>query len=446
MQSIARGLWGDAALITAADNVASQGINMVMGQQKQFSWTRLAVSAISAPIAQAVGGELTGEGGVFAKSDPAVQSLVKSTTSALVSAVTHLAIQGGKLQWEAIAADALSGAACGYYDSQNQTTAATQPKDEATQEEARAKTGGLGTISRNFGQSADWSQRITLADSGDMMSDAVLTPTEEAMVKLASNPKANNDGGSTVDDDPLLDLFPLHTFAAEIEKQNAEAVARARNSGASLAPNVSNMLQRGIVLADTSSYWQMSQAADVLVLPDSPIDNAPKETEPFAQAMSRTGHTLLGVIEGGWNRTVADITRMALSPLTSEMPASETIDLDTGIVNRVPRSPEALAFARQMRGYADFQMIEPRNDAQRLGQRGFDVASTILGAYGLLGKAYNLTGTAFGEIGGANTGSTASKVSFESSLNAADRALGLNAGDAISANPVSAASYQRLLN
>ncbi|GEM_PF-2629988 len=279
-----------------------------------------------------------------------------------------------------------------------------------------------------------------------MMSDAVLTPTEEAMVKLASNPKANNDGGSTVDDDPLLDLFPLHTFAAEIEKQNAEAVARARNSGASLAPNVSNMLQRGIVLADTSSYWQMSQAADVLVLPDSPIDNAPKETEPFAQAMSRTGHTLLGVIEGGWNRTVADITRMALSPLTSEMPASETIDLDTGIVNRVPRSPEALAFARQMRGYADFQMIEPRNDAQRLGQRGFDVASTILGAYGLLGKAYNLTGTAFGEIGGANTGSTASKVSFESSLNAADRALGLNAGDAISANPVSAASYQRLLN
>jgi len=87
-----------AMLSAAASNVAGQGINMVIGQQKQFSWTRLAVSAISAPIAQAVGGKLTGEGGVFAKSDPALQALVKSTTSALVSAVTHLAIQGGKLQ------------------------------------------------------------------------------------------------------------------------------------------------------------------------------------------------------------------------------------------------------------------------------------------------------------------------------------------------------------
>jgi hypothetical protein len=144
LQSIARGLWGDAALITAADNVASQGINMVMGQQKQFSWTRLAVSAISAPIAQAVGGELTGEGGVFAKSDPAVQSLVKSTTSALVSAVTHLAIQGGKLQWEAIAADALSSTIREMYAPQRnefgRTTAQQADFDEALRDKANVDT------------------------------------------------------------------------------------------------------------------------------------------------------------------------------------------------------------------------------------------------------------------------------------------------------------------
>ncbi len=161
--------WGSNPLgaigVAVASNVASQGINMVMGQQKQFSWTSLAVSAISAPIAQAVGGELTGEGGVFAKSDPAVQSLVKSTTSALVSAVTHLAIQGGKLQWEAIAADALSSTIREMYAPQRnefgRTTAQQADFDEALRDKANADTLNWSPADTNAANTKDSAQNLS---------------------------------------------------------------------------------------------------------------------------------------------------------------------------------------------------------------------------------------------------------------------------------------------
>lgn len=216
--------------------------------------------------------------------------------------------------------------------------------------------------------------------------------------------EANYGVGSTVDDDSPLDLFSFGAIAAEIEKDNAEAVSRALESGASLAPTVSNMLQWGIISAETSSHWQTAQAADVLILPDSPIDNAPRSTEPFGEAMSRTGHTFLGVVEGGWNRMVAELARLALSPLTSTIAESETLDLGAGVVDRTQRSPASLAFARQMGGYADFLTIAPRNDAQRLGQGVADVVLMAAAAYSLTRGAYNLTRieAGFGEV--ANRG------------------------------------------
>jgi hypothetical protein len=56
------------------------------------------------------------------------------------------------------------------------------------------------------------------------------------------------------------------------------------------------------------------------------------------------------------------------------------------------------------------------------------------------------TGAGKSGASGVNSGSSASKISFESSLNEVDRFVGKQAGKTISENPISARSYQRLLD
>lgn len=68
-------------------------------QLQGFSWASVAVSAISAPLTQGI----LGKGGLNI-SNPVAQAAVGS----LVSATTRVAIVGGKLDWVAVSADALS--------------------------------------------------------------------------------------------------------------------------------------------------------------------------------------------------------------------------------------------------------------------------------------------------------------------------------------------------
>jgi YD repeat-containing protein len=100
----------------AARSVVNQGINIVAGQQKGFSWAGVAASAIAAPIMHKVGNALFGESDGFGnrtaqwtKDSPLVAAVAESTVNALISATTHIAIVGGKVQWAAVAADSISG-------------------------------------------------------------------------------------------------------------------------------------------------------------------------------------------------------------------------------------------------------------------------------------------------------------------------------------------------
>lgn len=108
---------GESAAATAAlNNVVRQGVANVTGQQRGFSWASVAASAISAPIASSINNSLFGDvakdglryGGSLGIVDQTAKILAESMTSALVSATTRVAIVGGRLQWEAVAADALS--------------------------------------------------------------------------------------------------------------------------------------------------------------------------------------------------------------------------------------------------------------------------------------------------------------------------------------------------
>lgn len=125
----------------AGANVATQGVNILMGQQSSFSWSSLAASAISAGVSQGLTSGLTGDGGMFASSDAATKLAVNSTTRALVSAATRVAIQGGKVSWEAVAADTITGMIQGHYASQGSNAGAQQPKDKLATDKSRADLG-----------------------------------------------------------------------------------------------------------------------------------------------------------------------------------------------------------------------------------------------------------------------------------------------------------------
>jgi hypothetical protein len=112
---------------SAVGNVASQGIGLLTGQQKSFSWTSVAASAISAPIANQVSKSLFGSnvaadgftrtGGALNIQNPVANLLAQTTVDSLVSTTARLVIQGGRLDWAAVAADALSSFAQRWWSS-----------------------------------------------------------------------------------------------------------------------------------------------------------------------------------------------------------------------------------------------------------------------------------------------------------------------------------------
>ena len=108
------------------------------------------MSAVSAPITNAIGSAILGDvstttgqygGGAasdWANANPVGASLVQAGVGALTSGVTRMATVGGRLSWEAVAANTLSGAISGYYQAQNSRIDALVDKAKATYQDARS--------------------------------------------------------------------------------------------------------------------------------------------------------------------------------------------------------------------------------------------------------------------------------------------------------------------
>jgi len=104
-------------LRAAASNALTQGIGNRTGLQHGFSWTSVAASGLAAGAMKvandALFTDVNAAGGrtstAWVSDNPTKALLASSSVSALVSATTRLAVVGGRLNWEAVAADALSG-------------------------------------------------------------------------------------------------------------------------------------------------------------------------------------------------------------------------------------------------------------------------------------------------------------------------------------------------
>jgi hypothetical protein len=98
--------WYVKAGYAAARNVVGQGVSIAMGQQEKFDWRSVATSAIAAPMAQAVGAE-AGKG----VSDPFTRDFVSGMASGVVTQGVHIMVYGGgKMDFAAIAADSFGNA------------------------------------------------------------------------------------------------------------------------------------------------------------------------------------------------------------------------------------------------------------------------------------------------------------------------------------------------
>jgi YD repeat-containing protein len=95
-----------------ASNVFAQGLNIITGQQKGFSWTGIAVSAIGAVAASKVNNSLfsnaDGTPTSWVTDNPVMSAIAQGTIRSGAVQLTQMAITGGHLNWSAIASGGVS--------------------------------------------------------------------------------------------------------------------------------------------------------------------------------------------------------------------------------------------------------------------------------------------------------------------------------------------------
>ena len=115
----ALGNFANIATQAAVGNVISQGVGILTGQQKGFSWSSVAISAIAAPIVSSVNDSLFGKIDTatglrtsnFALSSPRTAGALAGFVSSGVTELTRVAIQGGKINWVSVATGTAQGVA-----------------------------------------------------------------------------------------------------------------------------------------------------------------------------------------------------------------------------------------------------------------------------------------------------------------------------------------------
>lgn len=103
-----------------ARNVAGQGLNIITGQQKGFSWASVAAAGVGAAagygVGKAIGGALgnaVSNGTLSATTAGFIQSTAQGLSSSVASQLTSIALEGGKLNWANVAINGIS-AGVGY--------------------------------------------------------------------------------------------------------------------------------------------------------------------------------------------------------------------------------------------------------------------------------------------------------------------------------------------
>jgi hypothetical protein len=154
----AEGLKGvlQAAGNAAVSNVASQGLNIITGQQKGFSWAGVAAAAVAAPITSRISNSIKDSNfGGTGTAGYALRGAVAGVATSTVNELTRVAIVGGKVSWSSVAIGGISGGIYGYGEGLGNQARATanalnQPVYGNTfdaDRQARAQMLGLGNNS-----------------------------------------------------------------------------------------------------------------------------------------------------------------------------------------------------------------------------------------------------------------------------------------------------------
>jgi hypothetical protein len=153
----------------ATGSLITQGIGVATGLQEHFSWSSVAASAIGAGLNVGLASSPVGE--TLKQSFGDVGSGLVGT---LASGTAHALVFGGKANWANVAADVFGNVIAnglGY-----RATAVGNAEQGAVLEGAWAEAFRTSQI--------NWGEGIQLADAGGTMSDVGLSPTEQAMLKL----------------------------------------------------------------------------------------------------------------------------------------------------------------------------------------------------------------------------------------------------------------------
>ncbi|WP_426340089.1 LysM peptidoglycan-binding domain-containing protein [Pseudoduganella sp. S-14] len=90
----------NTGLTAMASNVATQGISIAFGQQKNFNWRAVAASGVAAAASSAVGDLLKG---VDITGDKAMNEFLTKTARSVTSSVTSQLVETGKVDWRSVA-------------------------------------------------------------------------------------------------------------------------------------------------------------------------------------------------------------------------------------------------------------------------------------------------------------------------------------------------------
>ncbi|WP_123646422.1 hypothetical protein [Lysobacter enzymogenes] len=99
-----------AAASAVAGNVASYGVNKLVGNEASFSWTSLAVSAVAGGVGSWAGDQLVGALGI---SGDFAERFTRGITGGLISAELNKAVFGRSPDYSLVAADAIASAMAG---------------------------------------------------------------------------------------------------------------------------------------------------------------------------------------------------------------------------------------------------------------------------------------------------------------------------------------------
>lgn len=444
--SIVNDPYVNAALNGMLRNVVTQGIGIAINLQQDFSWTSLAAAGVGSAVGQRVGEEF-GKSENIVGIDKDVREITQRTMVGFATGVTANLVSGGKMHAGRVLVDAF-GNALGESLAQSNLSKARIAADQmrSGMEEAAFEKGAWRTMPQAVGNSdyAVPDGRSWMPLSSQATNDFLDTPMGQEWARTGgkigyglSDPLNRDTGtgenGTLVEGNDTTTLYQpgMQTVPISHKKMSLEEMAQYDEE--------MEAAHQAKIAQDNSRAYSMSKWEGFLTF--NPVGRTINGASKAAYNLVKLPVNLVQ----GTGTLVQDAygySKQAIfGPDRGVMGDIRPYRVQNGIVR---------SFARRgaMETMGDF-VYGVAKSAPGVGlidsmyRRDYDSVGGEIFYLGTMYGAAKLGGT---NIRGEGGGNSAAKISFEPSLNEVDRIIGAKSGAAIAENPISARSYQRLLD